>query len=271
MSKWIEVEKDQSFILVIDNSLGKNNGFDLEIHVSEIVKEIHIEEEHMVDESDGFDFVDMTESEVSDEKVSMTFEIKLDSTQELVECHAEVVSTMDDFEKIVFENEHTITVDIPKDKYFYVNVKKDGYTFSAEKFRASENMEGSSQVLHISKMEKGHHIVLKEIVFRENTTHMLPSSINALEQLINFMNEYPTATIEIQGHVNAPGYDNAGRVKKFSLKRAEQIKEYLVDAGVEGKRIEVAGMGNEFMLYPNPQTYDQEKANRRVEIEILSY
>ena len=129
----------------------------------------------------------------------------------------------------------------------------------------------TDQIIYISEVKKGNHIILKEIVFRENTTHLLPSSINALEQLINFMNEYPTAEIEIQGHVNAPGFDNDGKVKRFSLKRAEQIKEYLVGAEIEGRRIKVAGMGNEFMIYPNPKSYDEEKANRRVEIEILSF
>ncbi len=271
MSKWIEVEVDQEFLLVVDNSLGQNDGFDLSIHVSEIVKDIHIEEEHMVDDDNGFAFVDMTDDGLSDDVIKMNFEIRVEGSNESIDCHSEIVGQQWVAENMVFEDANSFTVDIPKDKWFFVNVKKEGFTFSAEKFQATQELENQTMVLHISKIKAGNHIVLREIVFRENTTHMLPTSVNALEQLIGFMNEYPSARIEIQGHVNAPGYENEGKVKKFSLKRAEQIKEYLVDAGVDGKRIEVAGMGNEFMIYPNPQNYEQEKANRRVEIEILSY
>jgi outer membrane protein OmpA-like peptidoglycan-associated protein len=112
-------------------------------------------------------------------------------------------------------------------------------------------------------------ISLPDINFKENTTHLLTSSINALRQINDFMVKNPKAVIEIRGHVNAPGYDNEGKVKRFSEKRAEEVKNFLVGMGIDGRRIKTAGMGNEQMLYPNPSNYQQEKANRRVEIVIL--
>lgn len=269
MSMHLEVEKGDEFILVIDNTGPSESGFDLKLNFKEI-EEYHIEKEAKI-ENGGFEFVDMTDEESSSDKIRMNFQVLKEGTEEPVECFVRIVGVMWTDSSLVFDKSSSFSAEIPKNKWFYVNVKKEGYTFSTEKYKATEDLIGSNQKLYITPVEKGSHIVLKEIVFRENTTQLLPTSVNALEQLIDFMKEHPNAEIEVQGHVNAPGMENDGKVRRFSLKRAEQIKDYLVGEGIDGKRIQVAGMGNEFMIYPNPKSYDEEKANRRVEIEILNY
>jgi len=269
MSKLIEVLENESFLLVVDIKEYGGDGFKLDLHFKKFEKEIHIEEEHI--DGDGFAFIDMTEAEDEKNLIQINFKVLTEGSNEPVNCQAEIIGVQWSDTTLKYDDRNNFSAGIPRDKWFFVNVKKEGYTFGTEKFKATEEMEGRTKTIYISRVAKGNNIVLREIVFSPNTTHMLPASVNALEQLINFMNEYPTAEILVKGHVNAPGYDNEGKVKKFSLKRAEQIKEYMTDAGIAGRRIDVAGMGNEFMLYPNPSNYQEEKANRRVEIEILSY
>lgn len=265
-SQWVEVANNDHYFLVINIVENHGNGFKLNIKIDPFTTKQATD----IDDDDGFGFVDMTKDAVDEKKISVKFILLDQQTKKPISCHTNVKGinwTVEDLEII---NKSEFDVAVPSDKYFYINVKKDGYTFSTEKFKANEELNNSVQTIYVSPMKAGSHIVLKEIVFRENTTHMLPSSVNALEQLIAFMEEYPSAKIEIQGHVNAPGMSNDGKVKKFSLKRASQIKLYLVDAGISGNRIQIKGMGNEFMIYPNPSDYEQEKLNRRVEIEILS-
>ena len=269
MSKPVNALAKDNFILAVDINEANHNGFKLELHYKK-EPEIALQEVRPK-EASSFEFVDMTEPEPSLEKVKINFEVMMEGTNKPVTCNAEIVGVSWSDDQLKFENKSSFSAEIPIEQWFFVNVKKEGHTFGTEKFKATADLAGSTQKIYINEIKEGNSIVLKEIVFRENTTHLLPSSINALEQLIAFMNEYPTARIEIRGHVNAPEYDNDGKVKKFSLKRAEQIKEYLVDAGIDGKRIEVTGMGNEFMIYPNPKNYEEEKANRRVEIQILSF
>ena len=269
-SKWVEVNSGDKFMLVIDAIEESNSGFTLTIYIeAEQVEEI-IYFENTENVADEFEFADMSDH-TGDEKIEITFKVLREETKKEVDCHAEIIGIQWEDSTLVFDGQSTFSAMIPKGHWFFINVKKDGYTFGTEKYKASDELASEDQIIYISEVKTGNVIVLKEIVFRENTTHLLPSSINALEQLIDFMNDYPTAEIEVQGHVNAPGFDNDGKVKRFSLKRAEQIKEYLVGEGIEGRRVKVAGMGNEFMIYPNPKTYDEEKANRRVEIEILKY
>ena len=273
MSSYYTVAAGQNLILAVDINQAAISGFDLTINYR--TPPAPPREETALEESPapaaGFEFVDMTETVIPAETVKMNFEVLLEGSEKPVECDAEIVGVQWESGELKFAKTSSFTADIPKDQWFFVNVKKHGYTFGTEKIKAGAELNGTTQKLYVSKLKAGNQMVLKEIVFRENTTHLLPSSVNALDQLIAFMNDNPTARIKIKGHVNAPGLDNDGKVKKFSLKRAEQIKTYLVDAGVDSKRIEVIGLGNEQMIYRNPSNYEEEKANRRVEVEILSF
>jgi outer membrane protein OmpA-like peptidoglycan-associated protein len=76
--------------------------------------------------------------------------------------------------------------------------------------------------------------------------------------------------IEIQGHVNAPGMENSGRIKSLSEKRAKAVKSFLKDNGIDGSRLEIMGYGNTEMIYPEPKSVEEEEANRRVEIKIIN-
>ena len=267
-SKWLEVIGGEGYLLVVDIKENHGKGFELQLHLKEWnIEEVHIEND--ANPASG-GFTDMTEHVHNEEMVTMHFQFINKKTGEAIPCNAvfKAVDWVDS--SVVIQNQSSIEVTLPEGEWFFLNVNKEGHTFSSEKYKSDTALARDVRKIYISQVETGEHIVLEEIVFRENTTHLLPTSVNALEQLIQFMQEHPTAVVEIQGHVNAPGYENEGKVKRFSEKRAEQVKLYLVDAGIEGSRIKIKGMGNEFMIYENPQNYDQEKANRRVEVLILS-
>ncbi|MEQ8324736.1 MAG: OmpA family protein [Vicingaceae bacterium] len=265
-SKWLEVAAGKEYVLVVDINQNNGKGFAIDFSIKEWENsDIHLE----TAPASSSGFMDMTETLGPATMVPMKFQIIDKNSGKPITCNATVKGTDWMDSSITFTNTSEFEFNMPADNWFFLNVTKQGHTFSSEKYKADASSGGQVRKIFISELKTGGHIVLEEIVFRENTTHLLPSSVNALEQLIQFMKEYPTAEIEIQGHVNAPGYENEGKVKRFSEKRAEQVKIYLIDAGIDAGRIKIRGMGNEFMLYQNPQTYDQEKANRRVEIEIL--
>jgi OmpA-OmpF porin, OOP family len=70
------------------------------------------------------------------------------------------------------------------------------------------------------------------------------------------------------GHVNAPDMKNIRQLKKLSQERAEAVKKYLVEKGIESNRISCTGAGNSQMKYRKPMTEMQNEENRRVEIII---
>ena len=80
---------------------------------------------------------------------------------------------------------------------------------------------------------------------------MLPT----IEKLLPFV---------IAGHTDASGA--AGYNRELSERRAETVKKYLVDRGIDPQRLETIGSGEDDLLLPdNPN----DGRNRRVEIRNL--
>ena len=81
------------------------------------------------------------------------------------------------------------------------------------------------------------------------------------------MESNPLVTIEIGGHTDSSGSQNYNLV--LSEKRAQSVKNVLVQRGLPSDRIHIKGYG---MTEPlNSNLSEQEKAeNRRTELKIIS-
>ena len=72
--------------------------------------------------------------------------------------------------------------------------------------------------------------------------------------------------VEIGGHTDSLG-SNAYN-QKLSQRRAESVKTYLSERGVDANRMEVKGYGEAEPVAPN-DTAEGRELNRRVELKIL--
>ena len=78
--------------------------------------------------------------------------------------------------------------------------------------------------------------------------------------------------IVIIGHSNGRDNPSEKATIDFTKGRATTIKKYLVDRGIDGKRIEIDGRGDHEMLFELPRaTAEQQEQNRRVEIMVLEF
>lgn len=110
------------------------------------------------------------------------------------------------------------------------------------------------------------------------------SSEESLEQLLAFMQYYDSIDIQLEGHVNGrmgnrymkkSGTNNPEKRaykngQELSLARAESIKEYLVEEGIESSRIQCVGKGGTEKIYKRPKNQREHQANRRIEVVILN-
>ena len=89
-----------------------------------------------------------------------------------------------------------------------------------------------------------------------------------LNDLLETMKDFPETTrFMITGHTDARGTDAYNDA--LSLKRANAIKEQLVEAGFDANRLETQGKGKRELLIKNPQTEEDHYKNRRVEVTII--
>jgi outer membrane protein OmpA-like peptidoglycan-associated protein len=118
-----------------------------------------------------------------------------------------------------------------------------------------------NKINSILNTEVGETLILDHINFVGGQDIWLEESVPALEKLLETLLDNPTLEIEIQGHICCDAVDR----ENLSTKRALAIYKYLVQNGVEKKRLKYKGFGRNRPLINNPD----ETRNRRVEILIL--
>lgn len=141
----------------------------------------------------------------------------------------------------------------------------------------------------LERVKRGDYVEMEEVKFYTNSNIMTPESERELKELLAMMNENPDYKIRVHGHTNGTqGRDiiswendqdlfhtdtsnkrHAGTSKELSALRAESVKRYLTDNGVEANRISTKGEGGVQMIYDPKGTLAS--LNDRVEIEITKH
>lgn len=87
-----------------------------------------------------------------------------------------------------------------------------------------------------------------------------------LNRGIQFLQNNPGIRVEIAGHTDSVGV--ASYNKKLSQDRAESVRQYLIDGGVDGSRVVAKGYGEEQPATDNA-TEEGRARNRRVEMRVF--
>jgi outer membrane protein OmpA-like peptidoglycan-associated protein len=108
--------------------------------------------------------------------------------------------------------------------------------------------------------------VFESLVFASGSLEIEPESYPALDNLAKLLNAKKTYLVSIEGHTDNIG--DASNNLALSLKRAQAVKKYLMDKGIDGKRIFTEGYGQTRPVASNA-TPEGRKKNRRVEFLIM--
>jgi outer membrane protein OmpA-like peptidoglycan-associated protein len=113
--------------------------------------------------------------------------------------------------------------------------------------------------------EKG-NVAIYGIYFDTDKATIKKESEAALAEIVKLMNSYPDLRVEIQGHTDNQG--NKDHNLKLSKMRADSVKNYLVQKGIDAKRMEASGYGSDKPVASN-DTDDGKSKNRRVELKKI--
>ena len=104
-----------------------------------------------------------------------------------------------------------------------------------------------------------------KVQFQLNTADLTAESLKVLNQIAVLLNDAPDIQVEVQGHT-----DNTGSVevnRNLSQLRAESVRRYLIQRGVDGSRLSAVGYGPRRPIATN-FTYEGRVTNRRVEFSL---
>lgn len=138
----------------------------------------------------------------------------------------------------------------------------------------------------LERLKKGDVSVMYDVSFYKDAVIMLPRSQEELDELVTMMQANPAYKIKVHGHCNGnnkrkiialgktrnyfdmKGSDQQnGSAKELSKQRAEAVRDYLVEHGIDKSRMEIMAWGGLNMLVG--ETSASAKLNDRIEIEIM--
>ncbi|MFA0963029.1 OmpA family protein [Roseivirga sp. BDSF3-8] len=140
----------------------------------------------------------------------------------------------------------------------------------------------------LERLKKDDKVIMYKVFFQNDAAILRPESKYEVNALLEMMKENEDYEIKLHGHTNGNSagkiirlgegsrdyftMDNSveegwGSAKQLSKERAETIKRFLVDNGVDESRIQVKGWGGKQMIFDKNSS--SAKKNIRVEVEVL--
>jgi outer membrane protein OmpA-like peptidoglycan-associated protein/Tol biopolymer transport system component len=156
---------------------------------------------------------------------------------------------------------------MPIGSEYSFNIEAEGYLFNSQNFQLTKVNTNKPYILEIllDKIKVGNTVTLYNIFFDTNKYDLLPTSKVELSILIDLLTGNPTMSIEIQGHT-----DDVGDLKLndvLSENRAKAVYDFLVNNGIDKKRLSYKGYGKTKPRSSNA-TEEGRKQNRRTEFII---
>jgi outer membrane protein OmpA-like peptidoglycan-associated protein len=109
-------------------------------------------------------------------------------------------------------------------------------------------------------------LILAGVNFDTAKATIRPESFSRLDTVVEFMVHKKSARVEISGHTDNVG--DAKSNKTLSEKRAQACRNYIVSKGIDKKRLDAVGFGDEHPIAPN-DSEDGRQKNRRIEAKEL--
>jgi len=104
-----------------------------------------------------------------------------------------------------------------------------------------------------------------DFTFAVNSSTLRSGLYNELDRVAQILTAYPQTTILVAGHTDSTGSEEYNMT--LSQKRADSVKNALVQRGVAAQRINAVGYGESQPVGDNETEFGRQQ-NRRVEVRI---
>lgn len=124
-------------------------------------------------------------------------------------------------------------------------------------------VEAQIAALASEQTDRGLVMTLGDVLFDTGQAELKSSASRTVLKLVQFLQLNPRRVVRIEGYTDSTGTpeDNL----KLSRDRAQSVADMLVDLGIDEKRIEVEGYGDQYPVEANASERGRAQ-NRRVEI-----
>lgn len=150
---------------------------------------------------------------------------------------------------------------------YALHADREQYLFKSVTFDYTSEDRGDVEMdIYLEPVRIGSKTILKNIFFETASWDLVEKSRTELKLLVEFLKNNSELRIEVSGHTDDVGADADNQ--KLSEKRANSVKNFLVEHGIAPERIETEGYGETQPVVPNDSPENRAQ-NRRIEFKIL--
>ena len=139
----------------------------------------------------------------------------------------------------------------------------------AETYNGIKDQDGCPEELKsksLVEVTKDKIEIKEKIFFQATSAKILPKSFELLDQVVSVLKSYKhIKKLRIEGHTDSQG--NKKENQKLSQRRAQSVRNYLIDKNVDKDRLTAQGLGPDQPIASN-KTLEGREQNRRVEFVI---
>jgi outer membrane protein OmpA-like peptidoglycan-associated protein len=126
-------------------------------------------------------------------------------------------------------------------------------------------LEQFNRILETRDTVRGLVVNIGDVLFDTARYTLRPPAREALAKLSGIVLAYPGLRLQVEGHTDSTGTQTFNQ--KLSEQRANAVRDYLVQQGLDANSITAAGLGQDSPIADNGTTAGRQK-NRRVEIIV---
>jgi outer membrane protein OmpA-like peptidoglycan-associated protein len=164
-------------------------------------------------------------------------------------------------------------VSLPTGRDYAFQVDHENYLFYSNRFMLGEKWSYRNYYLEIplnrlkaTNPAKETRVVLTNILFPSGEYTLLPASNFDLDKVLSLLESNPEMRIRLEGHTDTIGQAEDNQI--LSQKRAEAVRDWLINQGISPERLEAKGFGATLPKASN-ETEEGRRENRRTEMVIL--
>jgi outer membrane protein OmpA-like peptidoglycan-associated protein len=145
-----------------------------------------------------------------------------------------------------------------------LRTKEEAAKAEAAQLRA-RLLEQFSRILETRDSPRGLVITMTDVLFDTGKYNLRPGTREQLARLSGIVVAHPGLNLDIEGYTDSTGSDEFNQ--KLSEQRAETVREFLIEQGLDHNTISAKGFGKDSPVASN-DTSDGRQKNRRVEMIV---
>ena len=132
--------------------------------------------------------------------------------------------------------------------------------------QAVDDLQRQLQNIRLKESEQGVVVTLGDVLFETAQAELRASASDALDDVVELLQTEPSRKVRIEGHTDSRGSESFNL--DLSQRRADSVREALMQRGVEGSRMTAIGLGEEYPVASNEDEAGRAR-NRRVDVILL--